>query len=206
MSRKLVYLSSFVFMLGMVSDASAQKGKGNILYEWWYGFAGTAVADLTGDPRYPNSPDQAEWRTSFQGPVNWRDNYGTRARGYVYPPANGDYNFWISGDDYCELWLSTDDNPANVVMIAEVPGWTEAFAWGTYPAQKSKAITLTAGQKYYIEALMKEEGGGDSLTVAWGGPVIGTGPVIIDGKYLSPVIRPIDMLPRNPVPADAAVI
>ena len=206
MCRKLFYLTSFVLLLGMVGNASAQKGKGNILYEWWYNFPGTAVSDLTGDPRYPNSPDEAEWRTRFEGPVNWKDNYGTRARGYVYPPASGDYNFWISGDDYCELWLSTDDNPANVVMVAEVPGWTEAFAWTTYPAQKSKAITLTAGQKYYIEALMKEEGGGDSLTVAWGGPVIGTGPVIIDGKYLSPVIRPIDMLPRNPVPADAAVI
>jgi hypothetical protein len=206
MCRKLFYLTSFVLLLCMVCDASAQKGKGNILYEWWYNFAGTAVSDLTGDPRYPDSPDEAEWRTSFQGPVNWKDNYGTRARGYVYPPASGDYNFWISGDDYCELWLSTDADPANVVMVAEVPGWTEAFIWTTYPAQKSKPITMVAGQKYYIEALMKEEGGGDSLSVAWGGPTIGAGPVIIDGKYLSPVIRPVDMLPREPVPADAAVI
>ncbi len=206
MCRKLFYLTSFVLLLCLVSNASAQKGKGNILYEWWFGEAGVQVADLTGDPRYPDSPDEAEWRTSFEGPVNWRDNYGTRARGYVYPPASGDYNFWISGDDACELWLSTDADPANVVMVAEVPGWTEAFAWTTYPDQKSRAITLTAGQQYYIEALMKEEGGGDSLTVAWGGPVIGTGPVIIEGKYLSPVIRPVDMQPREPVPADAAVI
>ncbi|MGB2862013.1 MAG: PA14 domain-containing protein [Sedimentisphaerales bacterium] len=207
MCRKLFYLTSFVLLLCLVSNASAQKGKGNILYEWWFDIgAGTAVADLTSNPGYPNSPDEAEWRTSFEGPVNWRDNYGTRARGYVYPPASGDYSFWISGDDFCELWMSTDDDPANITMIAEVPGWTEAFIWDTYTDQKSQPITLAAGQKYYIEALMKEAGGGDSLTVAWGGPGIGTGPIIIEGRYLSPVIRPVDMLPRDPVPADGAVI
>jgi hypothetical protein len=207
MYRRLIYLFSFIFLLSMVSSANAQKGKGYVLYEWWFDIgAGTAVSDLTGNTRYPNSPDEAEWRSSFEGPVNWRDNYGTRARGYVYPPASGNYNFWISGDDFCELWFSTDDNPDNISMIAEVPGWTDSAEWGKYPEQKSAAIALTAGKKYYIEALHKEAGGGDSLAVAWGGPVIGAGPVIIAGKYLSPVIRPVDMLPREPVPADGDVI
>jgi len=207
MCRKLFLLTFIVLTLGVVSTASAQKGRGNILYEWWFDIGdSTAVDALTGNTRYPNSPDETEWRTSFEGPVNWRDNYGTRARGYVYPPASGDYSFWISGDDFCELWLSTDDDPANISMIAEVPGWTEAFEWGKYTEQKSSPITLVANQKYYIQGLMKEAGGGDSLTVAWGGPVIGAGPVIIEGKYLSPVIRPVDMLARNPVPADGAVV
>ncbi|MBN2595123.1 MAG: hypothetical protein JXA81_16590, partial [Sedimentisphaerales bacterium] len=207
MFKKLFLLTFFVVLLGVIGNASAQKGKGNILYEWWFDIGdSTAVSGLTGAAGYPNSPDEAEWRTSFEGPVNWRDNYGTRARGYVYPPASGNYNFWISGDDYCELWMSTNDDPANITMIAEVPGWTEAFEWGKYAEQKSSAISLVANEKYYIEALMKEAGGGDSLTVAWGGPVIGAGPVIIAGKYLSPVIRPVDMLPRDPVPADGAVI
>jgi hypothetical protein len=207
MCRKLFILTFFVVLLCLIGNASAQKGKGNILYEWWFDIgADTAVSGLTGNSNYPNNPSDSEWRTSFEGPVNWRDNYGTRARGYVYPPASGDYSFWVSGDDYCELWMSTNDDPANISMIAEVPGWTEAYEWGKYPEQKSAPISLVAGQKYYIEALAKEAGGGDSLSVAWGGPVIGAGPVIIEGKYLSPVIRPIDMLPRDPVPADGDVI
>jgi hypothetical protein len=101
MCRKLFVLTFVAFMLCVVSTASAQKGKGHILYEWWFGETGVNVADLTGDPRFPDSPDDAEWQTSFQGPVDWRDNYGTRARGFVYPPASGDYFFWISGDDGC---------------------------------------------------------------------------------------------------------
>ena len=39
------------------------------------------------------------------------------------------------------------------------------------PTQKSAApITLTAGQRYYVEALQKEGGGGDNLAVGWAKP------------------------------------
>jgi len=212
MSKKLIYLASFVVVSGLVGNANGQLGKGNILYEYWFDISSTAVSALTGNPRYPDSPDEGEWQQSFEGHVNWRDNYGIRARGYLYPPATGDYTFWIAGDDECQLWLSTNDAPANVVRIANVSGWTPARDFlntgggAGGPEQKSKPISLQAGRKYYIEALMKEEGGGDSLAVAWGGPTIGSGPVIIEGKYLSPVIRPIDFFASNPDPADGAIL
>ena len=48
-------------------------------------------------------------------------------------------------------------------------------------------ITLVAGQRYYIEALMKEGGGGDNLAVAWAVPGTST-PVVIAGQYLSPFL------------------
>ncbi|MEK7994435.1 MAG: PA14 domain-containing protein, partial [Planctomycetota bacterium] len=202
MCRKFICLISFVVVLGLVGEALAQP-TGEILFEYWFNITGTAIANLTGNARYPNNPDDAEKRQNFQGNVNWRDNYGTRVRGYVYPPANGAYTFWISGDDYCQLFLSTDDDPAKKTMIAEVPGWTAASVWDKYPAQKSSPITLVAGKKYYIEALMKEGGGGDSLTVAWGGPTIGAGPVVIAGQYLSAIIRPSDYLAQAPTPASS---
>jgi len=212
MCRKLIYLASFVVVLGIVSNASGQMGQGNILYEYWNDITGTAVSQLTNDPRYPDNPDEDEWQQSFEGHVDWRDNYGTRARGYLYPPATGDYTFWIAGDDECQLWLSTDDDPANTVRIANVPGWTPARDFTNTqggsggPDQKSKPVALQAGQKYYIEALMKDGTGGDSLAVAWGGPTIGDGPVIIEGKYLSPVLRPIDFFASNPDPADGTIL
>jgi hypothetical protein len=208
MCRKFVFLAFFIVMLTMVGSVAGQEGKGYILYEYWFDFAGTAVSTLTSDPRYPDSPEMSEWRTSFQSELNRWDNYGTRARGYIYPPATGDYTFWISGDDYCELWLSSDDSPDNIDMVAEVPGWSNHNEWTKYPEQKSDAITLQAGQKYYIEALQKEEGGGDLLDVGWGGPpIIGDGPVIIDGKYLSPFLSSFALVmeaAREPVPADGS--
>jgi len=200
-----VYLSCvFAALLGLVGDALAQPA-GEILFEYWYNIPGTAIADLTGNARYPNNPDEAEKRKIFDGAVDRVDNYGTRVRGYVYPPANGAYTFWISGDDFCQLFLSTDDDPAKKAMIAQVPGWSNHLEWAKYPEQKSSPITLVAGKKYYIEALMKEGGGGDNLTVAWGGPTIGAGPVVIAGQYLSPFLRPIDFQASAPTPANGAV-
>ena len=208
MCRKLMYLASFVVVLSIVSSARGQLGQGNILYEYWDDIGGTSVSALTDDPRYPDSPDESIWWQTFEGQVGRGDNYGIRASGYVYPPVSGEYIFWISGDDECQLWLSTDDDPANIEQVSHVTGWTNSREWSKEDTQKSKPITLQAGQKYYIEALMKEGGGGDSLAVGWGGPTIGEGPVIIEGKYLSPVITSfakVMQAAREPNPADGSI-
>ncbi len=185
MFKKLFFLASFVLLLSLFSNASGQP-TGNILWEFWYDISGTSVNNLINDPKYPDNPDMSELRESFDSEVDSRDNYGSRVRGYLYPPADGDYEFWVSGDDNCQLWLSTNADPSSAIKICEVPGWSNQYEWAKYAQQKSSFITLQAGKKYYIEALMKEGGGGDSLTAGWGGPVIGEGPVVIDGAYLSP--------------------
>ncbi len=145
---------------------------GNALREYWTGISGTSVCELTYNTNYPNSPTGSNNPTIFEGPVNWANNYGTRFRGYVYPPQSGSYTFWISSDDNSELWLSTDENPLNKVKIASVPpyacgGWTNSRQWDKCSEQQSSPITLQAGEKYYIEVLHKEGGGGDNVAVGW---------------------------------------
>ena len=66
MCRKVMYLASFVLVLSMVGSARGQLGKGNILYEYWNDITGTAVSGLTGDPRYPDSPDESIWWQTFR--------------------------------------------------------------------------------------------------------------------------------------------
>src|SRR5439155_22840155 len=122
-----------------------------ITRDWWLGIGGTAVSDLTSNPAYPNSPSGTETVTTlFEAPTNWNDNYGQRMRGYYIAPVTGNYFFYIASDDNGELWLSTDNTVANKRLIASVPGWTNSRAWTTYPNQKSSAIALTGGQRYYI--------------------------------------------------------
>ncbi len=157
---------------------------GSILREVWIGISGTTINDLTSISDYPDTPFISEQITSLEGPTNWTNEYGTRIRGYLYPPATGDYTFWVAGDDNCELWLSSDGTPGNALLIANVPGWTNSGIWDKFPEQKSAVITLTAGNKYYIEVLHKEGTGGDNLAVAWSGP--GITQQVIDGIYLSP--------------------
>ncbi|UCG56738.1 MAG: lamin tail domain-containing protein [Phycisphaerales bacterium] len=167
-----------------VPTGEVASSKGTILAEYWFGIGGTAVSDLTSSADFPFYPDQTDHLTSFEMPTDWAENYGTRISGYLHPPRSGSYTFWVASDDGGELWLSTDDNPARKVLIANVPGWTSSRQWDKYPQQRSASISLSAGRKYYVEALQKEQGGGDNLAVAWQGPGISRN--VIPGQYLSP--------------------
>jgi hypothetical protein len=137
------------------------------LHEWWNGISGTAITALTNNAAYPDNPTGTGYLAKLEIPTNTADNYGTRLRAYVIPPTSGAYTFWIAGDDNCQLRLSTNDNPANSVQIAYVSSWTSSQQWTKLAGQESQPISLIAGQKYYIEALHKEGGGGDNLAVGW---------------------------------------
>ena len=162
------------------------QSRGGVLREYWLGISGTSVSNLTSHSNYPNNPDGSDLRTEFSVPVNWADNMGQRLRGWVYPPVSGEYTFWVSGDDETHLYLSSDATPANASLVARVPYWSSSLQWTKYAEQQSVKITLQAGRPYYIEALMKEGGGGDNLAAAWELPGTSTGPVVISGQYLAP--------------------
>ncbi len=139
-----------------------------VLQQVYLDISGTKVEDLINSPSYPGSPSYSAIFTQlFEAPTNVNDNYGQRMHGLLKAPATGNYTFWISSDDNSQLFLSTDDQPSNVQLIAEVPEWTNSREWTKFPQQESASIHLTAGQYYYISALMKEEGGGDNLAVGW---------------------------------------
>ncbi|MCJ7729031.1 MAG: Ig-like domain-containing protein [Sedimentisphaerales bacterium] len=160
------------------------EGSGAVLREWWTGVPGMAVIDLTSSANYPDNPTGKGLLTNLEGPTDWANNYGTRIRGYLHPLTTGNYTFWIASDDNGELWLSTDDSPANAARIAYVLEWTNSREWNKDPNQQSLPISLTAGQKYYVEVLQKEGSGGDNVAVAWQGP--GLSQQVINGAYLSP--------------------
>ena len=167
------------------------SASGNILLERYDGVSGTTIANLIAEPNYPNSPTETSYLTSFEIPSNIADNYGVRIRGTICAPETGTYYFWISGDDNVELNISTDNTEANKVKIAYHNNWTSSREWNKYSSQKSAGIVLTSGQSYYIEALMKEGGGGDNLAVGWRKPSNGNAasPIeVIPGSYLSPPV------------------
>ncbi|HON92286.1 MAG TPA: PA14 domain-containing protein [Sedimentisphaerales bacterium] len=214
MYRKCVCVTALCLTLALAGSVGAQLGQGKVLFEYWFDISGTSVdGNLRTNPNFPNNPNESEWRDELMSRVDWRDNYGLRARAYLTPPQTGEYTFWIAGDDNCQLWLSTDADAANAVKIAEVTGWTGARAWTGSPGStnaallKSVPIALQQGQKYYIEALMKEGGGGDSMGVAWAGPGIGEAPTVIAGQYCTAFIRSPEplLMASKPKPADKAV-
>jgi len=92
-------------------------------------------------------------------------------------------SFFVAGDDDSDLFLSTDDKPANKKLIAQEQGWSNEAQWTTTPSGDATAkrsdqftgtqwpsgntITLKAGQKYYIEGVHHEGGGGDNFSATY---------------------------------------
>lgn len=161
---------------------------GTILYEYWLGIDGAAVSALTSSPKFSGPPDGSRFLSSFEGPITWADNFGARMSGTLTAPQTGSYTFVISGDDNCELWLSTDTTPANAQLIARVPGATRPREWNKYPEQQSQPVALQAGTAYYVYALQKEGGNDDNVAVGWTLPD-GTQQRPIPGTVLSAATR-----------------
>jgi len=164
--RATLTLWAGVLALGYgAMPVSAQTS--GVLREVWRGIPGVEVGDLTNHVRYPSQPDAENILGQFEAPTDVDEDYGQRLQALLEAPATGTYTFWIASDDASVLHLSTDDSPANKRVIASVPGWTSSREWTKYTQQRSAAISLVAGRQYYVEAIMKEGGGGDNLAVRW---------------------------------------
>jgi len=165
----LVLAAGTGYTVGSPNSATVritEPGSGiGVFREYWTGIGGSLVSDLTSNPAYPNSPSGSGYLTDwFDAPRDFDDSYGQRVRGYFVPPVSGYYRFFIASDDGGELWFSPT-LPANRVRIAYVNGWVNYHQWTAQANQASSYINLTAGQRYYLEALQKEGGGGDHLSV-----------------------------------------
>ena len=141
--------------------------EGSILCQYWRGIGGSSVQDLVNNEDFPDFPSENYYLKEMSIVPNLDDNYGTRLAGLLVPPETGEYTFWIASDDSSELWLSTDETEANRKPIARVDNFTGYQAWDATPPQKSKKIKLEKGKQYYVEALQKEGGGEDHLSVGW---------------------------------------
>ncbi|MHC4120443.1 MAG: PA14 domain-containing protein [Planctomycetota bacterium] len=174
---------------------------GAAVMERWENIAGTDLNALKNNPRFPYNPDVNETVEEFLWNGADIDEYGARIEAWLYVPVTGEYTFWLATDDSGQLWLSTDEDPGGVEMIARVPGYSDVEEWMKFASQQSAPVPLVAGERYYIAALWKEGGGGDHCNVAWEGPGIPTR-TTIPGNYLSP-FEPVNAF--SPQPANGAV-
>jgi hypothetical protein len=175
--------------------------RGFAMEQLYFNIGGTTIPDLVNNPKYPDSPDQVNYKTTLEGPIDTYDNYGTRLTGWLVPPFDGEYVFYFCSDDQGQFSLSPDENPANLVVIAREPGWSAARTWtgpggsgdrGDPPANISTQM-LAAAHFYAFEALGKEGGGGDNTGVAWkvpGGNVPIIGSPGIPGAFLYALADP----------------
>lgn len=164
---------------------------GVILHKYWAGVSSATIAGLTNDVRYPNSPSmmtlEPRWEYPPDGGNEGGSNYGNMLEGWFTAPQTGNYVFFTCSDDPSTLYLSTDEDPANVKIICAETGWSNPRSWvsaavGDPETKRSDGnftpplgsesvedwyptveIPLTAGERRYMMALHAEGGGGDNL-------------------------------------------
>ncbi|MEK7675295.1 MAG: PA14 domain-containing protein, partial [Verrucomicrobiota bacterium] len=185
-----------------------------VVHKFWDNMANN-IAALTGDARFPDSPTfvtiEPRWEYGPNGSNESGSNYGNQLSGWFVPDQSGNYIFFTNSDDPSDLYLSTDDNPANKKLIAQETGWSNARNWvsvgggSTLENKRSdtfansewptpNVITLEKGKKYYMESLHTEGGGGDSVGATFimeqeADPANGDAPKLagaLIGSYLDP--------------------
>ncbi len=150
---------------------------------YWDNVSGVSVDQLIALDAYPDNPDQLNELTELRSPLNRGSNYGSLVRGYIIPPTDGVYTFFVAGDDEAQFWLSTSSDPAAATSIASVTGWTKPDEYTKYGSQTSGLMELSAGQRYYFEIRHKEASGDDHFSVAWEGP--GIPQQVIGGSFIA---------------------
>jgi hypothetical protein len=168
--RSVVLVSAIGFFH---ADSPAQPFihvPGFLKFEVYTNIPGTAVIDLVAAPVYPDSPSRVFYPSSFDTRIIYQDdsheNFGGRLSGFITPTESGDYEFFVRSDDSSQLFLSADDNPANLELIAEETTCCGPFEEPFAP-ESSDPRTLAAGQRYAVEVLYKEGSGSDLCQVAW---------------------------------------
>ena len=188
------YFFAFIFLFLtenfiIADEPNFKQEPGTILVEYWFEINGGSIKDLTSNPSFPNQPSKFQLAKNFEILPDQAENYGSRIRGYILPPETGDYIFWLSADDMGEFWLGDSADPNSKKLIITVDQWSGTREWEKYPNQKSAPIRLDKSKKYYVEALHKEGGGGDNLSVGWQLPS-GAKELPIPGNRLEPCQPP----------------
>ncbi|XP_068759549.1 beta-1,4-N-acetylgalactosaminyltransferase 3-like [Montipora capricornis] len=147
---------------------------GNLNLHVWNDLCGLDVDRLRETPLFPHHPNERLFLRNFDTSLDG-DNYGQRIFGFIAPNVTGLYKFAISSDDTSELWLSFDEKPSNLRLIASVfsPNesvWTDDAVFTKYPTQHARNITMVANKKYFVEVLHKQSYGKGHVKVYWQKP------------------------------------
>ena len=146
----------------------------------WTAIGDTSLDNMLNTPAlYPDNPGFVLSNNVFEDPSTEDDNdvqgtnYIIRIFGIYNCDKTGDYKFYCASDDGSNVYLSSDDKPANKVRICYEPTWNGRRAYTTTdrrnadnPENQSVLIPLTAGRTYYLEQFMREGGGGNNASVA----------------------------------------
>jgi hypothetical protein len=157
-------------------------------------------------------PDILLYSNSFSLQTNlantgWNAYIG-RISGYFVPPSNGLYRFYTSSDDGSLFFMNTNEvnssYPEGKVQLTQLTANSTPYQ---YNFSAVSNVFLKGGQRYYMEYLWREGGGGDGANVmvkAQNDVNLPSAEQIIPAEYLELPVGPITL--DTPPPATVSVV
>ncbi len=97
----------------------------------------------------------------------YADWYAERLTGFFVPPYDATYTFYLAGDDWADVALSSSESTAGLATIATLPSWAPfGFPFYRHASQISSPIPLLGGRRYAFRVRHTEGTGADWVRVA----------------------------------------
>ncbi|MBN2162691.1 MAG: hypothetical protein JXR25_06630 [Pontiellaceae bacterium] len=168
--------------------------------ERWETIFGGTMGWLFGSDLFGGDSAKVLWTSDCELPENQGRYYGLRMRGTITAPAAGTYTFYLTGDDVAQVWISDDESPYNRRLFLELRNWT-AFEDLADPDAVCARMELASNQTCYVEVLLKQDRGGDHVSLWWTRPGEQT-PEIVGSQYLHSYVQPQDDADMDGLPDD----
>jgi hypothetical protein len=125
----------------------------------------TSNSNITRNHFYPQNPSRVVIINKLETERNYTDNYISIIKGFLKVPADGKYDFNITGNAEADFYLSSDETPENAVLLVEAP--STGYAEYDLNASQTDSVDLVVGKYYYFEVLHRETSGSDHARVSW---------------------------------------
>ncbi|CAG9312591.1 unnamed protein product [Blepharisma stoltei] len=137
------------------------------------------------------TPDFTFSVASAQIPRDEDVNIRDKMTGLFRAPATGTYKFFLSSDDYAQVFLGTSADPATAVSVLKFQSYTSLRDQFT-KASQSDEISLVENTDYYFEVRHTQGSGSSHLDLG----------VLISGSTLPntmPYVQKLQIIPADPV-------
>jgi HEAT repeat protein len=133
--------------------------------ELWANCKDVRAEQLDNAEVFATPPTKTETVEEAVGFTKAGNDYVQRLTGFFTAPVDGEYLFVIASDDDGQLLLCEDGLPEHAKPAARVQNYVNPHTWNSQPGQRSAPLALNAGQKVWVDARARQQGGGDHLAI-----------------------------------------